>query len=118
VVRPHSASDYELNNIKVDWIKSCLVPHGWRLAETGFFDVPPWPDIAMKKEEVLKRVGLGRLARSMEAKKREGLCIVDYFTRRSPEMEREVMKYNLLERAPGWLKKFWAHHRFLLFERN
>src|SRR5690348_5904232 len=61
VLRPDDSQEYELKNINTGWILSCLTPHGWRLMETGFFDVPPWPDIAMKKENMLKMVGLGRL---------------------------------------------------------
>lgn len=118
VLRPHNASEYELNNINTDWILSCLAPRGWRLVKTGFFDVPPWPDIAMKKENMLKMVGLGRLAKSMEDGKSEGLCILDYFSGRSPAMEKDIMKYGFLEQSPDWLKKWWAHHRFLLLEKE
>jgi len=118
VLRPHNSSDYELNNINKDWITSTLAPCGWRMVKTGFFDVPPWPDIAMKKENVLKMVGLGWLAKSMESSNGEGRCILDYFKGQSPAMEKDIMKYGFLERSPNWLKKWWAHHRFLLFEKE
>jgi hypothetical protein len=120
-LRPHDAAEYELNNINIDWIISCLAPRGWRMIKTGFFDVPPWPDIAMKKENMLKAVGLGRLAKSMEGGNGNGgngLCILDYFSGQAPGMEKDMLKYDLLEHSPDWLKKFWAHHRFLLFERT
>jgi hypothetical protein len=118
MLRPHSADEYELNHINSDWIISCVESRGWRLVESGFFDVPPWPDIAMKKENMLKMVGLGRVANSIETRKAGGLCILDYFSGRSPAMEEEIMKYGFLERSPNWLKKWWAHHRFLLFEKE
>ena len=118
VLRPHDAAEYELNHINPDWIVSCLAPNGWKMVQTGFFDVPPWPDIAMKKENMLRMVGLGRLAKSMESDEAGGgLCILDYFTGRTPSMEKDILKYGFLERSPNWLKKRWAHHRFLLFER-
>jgi hypothetical protein len=117
-LRPHDASDFELDNIRTDWIISSLAAHNCRLVETGFFDVPPFPDIAMKKEDFLRRMGLNRLAKWMESKEGRGMCILDYFTGRSPGMERQVMKFGLLERAPGWFKRFCAHHRFLLFEKR
>ena len=116
-LRPHNSNDYELNNINTDWISFTLAQCGWRMAKTGFFDVPPWPDIAMKKENALKMVGLGWLAKSMEPSNGEGRCILDYFKGRSPAMEKDIMKYGFLEQSPDWLKKFWAHHRFLLFEK-
>jgi SAM-dependent methyltransferase len=59
---PHDAGDIYLDNIKTDWIASSLAAHNWRLVETGFFDVPPFPDIAMKKEDFLRRLGLNRTA--------------------------------------------------------
>jgi len=118
VLRPHDAGEYELKNIRTDWIISRLAPCGWRLMKTGFFDVPPWPDIAMKKENMLRMVGLGRLAKSMESSEAGGLCILDYFNGRSPSMEKDILKYGFLERSPNWLKKRWAHHRFLLFEKE
>jgi SAM-dependent methyltransferase len=117
VVRPHNAAEYELDNIKTEWIVSCVASCGWHLVDTGFFDVPPWPDIAMKKEQVLKRMGLNWLAKSMERKQGGGICILDHFRGRSPEMERRILRYSVLEKSPGWVKKLWAHHRFLLFER-
>lgn len=118
VLRPHNSEEYELNHINTDWILSCLEPGGWRLMETGFFDVPPWPDIAMKKENMLKMVGLGGLVQSKESNNSAGLCILDYFSGRSPSMEKDIMKYGFLENSPSWLKKRWAHHRFLLLEKQ
>lgn len=117
VLRPHNADEYELKHINSDWIVSCVEPRGWRMVKTGFFDVPPWPDIAMKKENMLRMVGLGRLAKSMESGEAAGLCILDYFAGRSPAMGKDILKYGIMEESPNWLKKWWAHHRFLVFER-
>ena len=119
VLRPHDASEYELKNIDTDWIGSSLIVRGWRLVKTGFFDVPPWPDIAMKKENMLKAVGLGGLlkAEAGENGNSKGLCILDYFSGRTPGMEKEMMRYGVLEQSPNWIKKFWAHHRYLVLEK-
>ena len=117
VLRPHNSEDYELKHINTEWILSCLTPRGWRLVETGFFDVPPWPDIAMKKENMLKMVGLGRLVEPKQHSNSKGLCILNYFNGRSPAMEKDIMKYGFLENSPNWLKKRWAHHRFLVLEK-
>jgi SAM-dependent methyltransferase len=117
-LRPHDAAEFYLDNIRTDWIASFLAAHHWRLVETGLFDVPPFPDIAMKKEEFLRRMGFERLAKWIEARKAGGTCILDYFTGRSAEMERQVMKFGFLEQSPAWFKRIWAHHRFLLFEKG
>lgn len=119
VLRPHDSQEYELKHINTEWIHSCLTPHGWRLMETGFFDVPPWPDIAMKKENMLKMVGLGGVAKSMETKQTNGgLCILDYFSGKAPEMGKNILKYGYFENSPNWLKKRWGHHRYLVLERT
>ena len=118
ILRPHDAEEYELKHIDQEWIISCLAPRGWHMVQTGFFDVPPWPDIAMKKENMLKMVGLGKLAKSMESGNGNGLCILDYFSGQAPAMEKDILKYGFLERTPAWLKKYWAHHRYLLLERT
>lgn len=117
VLRPHDSNEYELKHIDKDWIISSLAPRGWKFMQTGFFDVPPWPDIAMKKENMLRMVGLGKLANSMESGEGDGLCILDYFTGKKPDMGKDILKYGLLEQSPNWLKKRWGHHRFLLFEK-
>jgi SAM-dependent methyltransferase len=118
VLRPHDSNEYELQHINTDWILSCLMPRGWRLVKTGYFDVPPWPDIAMKKENMLRMIGMGKMANSMEdGKSGGGLCILDYFKGRSPEMGKDILKYGFMEQSPDWLKKYWAHHRFLALEK-
>jgi SAM-dependent methyltransferase len=113
--RPDNPTDVDLNHIRPEWITSSLAACGWCPVETGYLDVPPWPHIELRKEEMLRRVRLAWLAKIIEAKN-GGLCIVDYFKGRSPGMERQLLKYSFLEHAPGWLKRLWAHHRFLLFE--
>lgn len=117
-LRPHDSREFELDNVRKDWIISSLAAHNWRLVKTGFFDVPPFPDIAMKKEDFVRRLGLGWLAKRMEAKEGKAMCILDHFSGRSPAMERNVMKFSFLERSPAWFKRLWAHHCFLLFEKN
>lgn len=118
ILRPHDSAEYELKNIDISRIISRLAPLGWQMSKTGLFDVPPWPDIAMKKENMLKTIGLGRLAKSVESTDRAGLCILDYFSGRTPSMDKDILKYGFLEHSPNWLKKRWAHHRFLLFEKH
>ena len=118
VLRPHNPIDYEVKNIDLDRITSTLGNCGWRMSKTGFFDVPPWPDVAMKKENMLRTIGLSKMANSMETNKGGGgLCILDYFKGQSPSMEKDIMKYGFLEHSPTWLQRRWAHHRFLLFEK-
>ena len=94
------------------------MPGAARAVETGLFVVPPFPDIAMKKEDFLRRLGLNWLAKQLESDTREKPSILDFFMHRSPTLEQDVMKFGFLEQSPKWFKRRWGHHRFLLFERS
>ena len=87
----------------------------WKLVEDGYFDVPPWPDIAMKKEELLEKIGLSWLARKYERTAAERWCILDYYNGRNKSLEKDILKYSYLEDIPQPLKRMWAHHRYFIF---
>ena len=95
-------------------IQALMGARGWRLAERGLFDVPPWPDIAMKKEDLLRKMGFTRLADRVRPDARAG-CILDYFRGSDRGMEQRVMRYAFLEASPCAVKTFWAHHQYMLF---
>ena len=90
----------------------------WKKCRSCFLDVPPWPDIAMNKEEMLKRVGLGRLAKQLARHGGPPICILDYFSGRAPSMPDMVFKLDWLENSPEPVKKLWAHHQLMLFTPN
>jgi len=90
----------------------------WHCAERGFFDVPPWPDIAMKKEDLMEKIGFKRLAQKMEKKGERHICILDHFSGKNPDMERTILKYAFLENSPRIFKRFWAHHQYFIFISN
>ena len=86
--------------------------------DEGFFDVPPWPDIAMKKEDFLRKMKMGRVASRMESKESDAVSILDFYRGSAPYLEKQVLKYAILENAPRFFKNIWAHHRYLLFTPN
>lgn len=91
----------------------------WRLAEHDFIDCPPWPDIGMPKEKFLKIFGLNWLLSSQKEKKT--YSIIDYYSGRKPDFADQMLQYAKFEKkAPALIKRFWAHHRYLLFlpEKN
>ncbi len=88
---------------------------GWECGERGYFDVPPWPDIAMKKEEFLRRMGMGSLARILNRRNERPISIIDYFKGTDKDLEINMKKYSFLEKSPTVFKKLWAHHEYLLF---
>jgi len=87
----------------------------WQTKERGYLDVPPWPDIAMKKEEFLKAIGLKRLAEAFERGNGEGVSILDYFSGKHGGLDKDILKYSFLENSPTIFKRFWAHHHYLIF---
>lgn len=87
---------------------------GWTLLKSDYIDCPPWPDIGMPKEKFLKIFGLQwLLPKTSEA---NPLTILDYYSGRNPAFQTEMLKHAWFEeKAPDFIKKFWAHHRYLLF---
>ncbi len=104
-----------LDNLRPEVIIDTMERLGWRRLKQAYFDVPPWPDIAMKKEDLLKRVGFGRSSPSQPCKPAECLCILDYYNGTKPDMESDVLKLAFLENAPEFVQRFWAHHICLQF---
>ncbi len=96
-------------------IVSIMDKLGWSAKESGYFDVPPWPDIAMKKEDFLRKMGLNKLAQKLEKGNGQCLCILDYFNGNNRNMESEMLRHGFLEGFPSIFKKFWAHHRYFVF---
>ncbi len=87
----------------------------WELEEQGFLDIPPWPDIAMKKEDLLKLIGMGKMADRLDKSEDSEICILDYFSGKNKDLKKEILKYDFLENLPSFFNFFWAHHRYFLF---
>ena len=111
------AQDINLNldNIQPDIILKIMNQMEWHCIEKGYFDVPPWPDIAMKKEDLLSKFGLSWILNKRDSAPEERMCILDYFNGSKKNMESDIIKYALLENAPHLFKIFWAHHSYFIF---
>ncbi len=111
-----------LQNIHPRKIQASFSKNGWTLQESGIFDVPPWPDIAMKKEELFRKVGMGFLlklfSRVAVSNDGETTNVLSYYADRNRELEKEILKYAIFERPTGWWSKFWGHHRYFIFRRG
>ena len=113
---PHKAgrSDYA-THCNLMKIKNILLKLHWEIADQGFMDTPLWPDIGMKKEDFLQKIGLKWLANKIQAKEEGYLCILDYFSGKNKSMEKEILRYGVLEKLPSIVKKYWAHHHYVIF---
>jgi hypothetical protein len=102
-------------NMKPERILTIMDGLEWRADESGYLDAPPWPDIGMKKEDFLRKLGLRGLADKLENRNHNPTCILDYYKGLKPNMDKEFKKYSFLENLPNWLKRLWAHHRYSIF---
>ena len=113
--------DFFIDNILPKNFLPLFRQNGWNLQNAGYLDIPPWPDIAMKKENMLKKAGLGFLVKEQDGSDKttfEKKCIVDYFNGTKPELEQDIMKYNFLEKSPFPIKQIWGHHRWFIFKNK
>ena len=104
-------------------VKQAFAAEGWRLQDEGIFDVPPWPDIPMKKEDLLAKLKLDFLLELLPKKAEPEAgetaeSILDFFSGKRSEMDREIMKYSFLERTPRPFKAVWGHHRYFTFVKD
>ena len=112
--RKELKADLREENIDPFRIKRIMKNLNWTLLKSDYIDCPPWPDIGMPKEKFLKKIGLRwLLPKKIEPSSR---TILDYYSGKNPEFEKTMLKHAWFEqKAPGLIKKFWAHHRFFLF---
>lgn len=104
------------DNIHPGKITTIMANLNWKLEKQNYFDIPPWPDIAMNKEDMLQKIGLKRFAGALKQETNEKpLCILDYFNGNNQNMDKEILKYAFLEKSPRIFVKFWAHHQYLMF---
>jgi len=89
------------------------------MQKSGYLDIPPWPDIAMKKEDLFKKISFGLYsAEENNDEKQDEMCIVNYFNGSDIEMEKNILKYSFLEKSPFPIKQLWGHHRYFIFTRT
>ena len=104
-------------NIFPGEIKKHMKELNWQLIDHKFIDCPPWPDIGMPKEKFLKIFGLEWLL--PKKKEKLPLSIIDYYSGKNPDFAEEMMQHAWFEKkAPNFIKRFWAHHQYMLFIPN
>ncbi len=118
LIRSFSGENSEVirvDNTYPSRIHEIMENNNWKIYKQGYLDIPPWPDIAMKKEDLLRKIGLKRLAEKFSSNEDNYLCILDFFSKKNENMEKEILKYGYLENFPEIFQKFWAHHQYFLF---
>jgi SAM-dependent methyltransferase len=114
---PELRNELKDENISTKELSRHMCSLGWNPAESGYIDVPPWPDIGMKKEDFLKLFRLAFLAPDRTDETDRPLTIMNYYTGSDPGFLARMLKYHWFERrVPNVIKLVWAHHHYLLFE--
>ncbi len=114
------SENLEANNFNTEYIKpQVFIPIlknlGWNLIADNYIDSPPWPDIGMKKEALLRKFGI----KVKEKPKSSAYSIVEAYKNNYEQFSMQMMKYYSFEKhLPEFLKKGWAHHHYYLFIRE
>ncbi len=103
--------------INPELITAILKKHNWKLVNWNYIDCPPWPDIGMSKEKFLGNYFQKLKIESKQPREHKQISIIDYYKGKDPDFADRMLKYDFLERyAPDIFKKYWCHHRWMLFE--
>ncbi|HQU73808.1 MAG TPA: methyltransferase domain-containing protein [Calditrichia bacterium] len=116
-------SQLNLQYCKPRVVRKAFEGQGWVLWDKGIFDVPPWPDIPMKKEDLFKRLGIEFLLKYLpqaddNSNGETPESILDYFSGKNPNLDKEILKYGIIEKAPRPFSTFWGHHRYFIFVKE
>jgi len=107
------------NEINIDpvFIKAVMMKLNWRLVNEAYIDCPLWPDIGMSKEKFFGRILPFLAQTNSQAEPVKQINILDYYRGLDTGFADRMQKYAFLENhAPDVIKKYWSHHRWLLFE--
>lgn len=98
-----------------------MMKQGWHLLELDYIDCPPWPDIGMTKEDFAKTL-LGKTTKPSVIKEinpADALSILPYYKGEDDAFEARMLRFYPFEKlAPRAFKRYWAHHKYLLFTRD
>ncbi|HOV16901.1 MAG TPA: methyltransferase domain-containing protein [Candidatus Cloacimonadota bacterium] len=98
-------------------IKDTMKQIGWFLVKEDYIDCPPWPDIGMSKEKMLGKLFPQIKPFSEKETPKQPVNILNYYLGKEPDFADRMERLSYLERnAPDWFKKYWSHHRWMLFE--
>ncbi len=106
------------------FIEPGLIKHemkhlGWKYIKGDYIDCPPWPDIGMNKEKFIGKYVQKLPIKFTETAVIKPISIIDYYRDQDPGFPKRMLRYSLLEQfAPQSFKKIWAHHRWMLFQKQ
>jgi hypothetical protein len=102
--------------IDPELIKSTMKGLNWKFIREDYIDCPPWPDIGMSKENFLGSLLKKNPEQPVNPHPSKRVSIVDFYNGEDPGFALRIEKYSFLEKyAPDWFKRYWCHHRWLLF---
>lgn len=120
---PEKYPGLRIEHIDPNRIETILGTIGWRSQRKGYFDCPPWPDIGMTKEELLRRWMRRPISpqakSSREKDRRRSLTILDYYSGEDTGFSVRMRRLQRFEQSvPERFRRIWAHHYYMLFTRS
>lgn len=104
------------NNINPSLIKTHMRKLDWHFVSEAYIDCPLWPDIGMSKEKFLAQIIPAYSPTQHKEVPEKQINILDYYKGLDPGFADRMLKFSFLENhAPKVFKKYWSHHRWLLF---
>jgi hypothetical protein len=84
--------------------------------EKGYFVMTPWPGLIVKKEEIFGGSKLGRDQAAML--ENENMKTPEYITYLMNPEDKTMHNLMFLEKLPNFLKKYWAHLTYYIFQKR
>jgi hypothetical protein len=93
---------------------------GADIFQKGYFVTTPWPGLIVKKEELFGGPGLKSHASKLEnVGLKENMKTPEYVAYLvNPDDKNKMRSMMFLERLPNFLKKYWAHLAYYIFEKT
>lgn len=110
---------FDESNIDPGRIKVIMKNLNWRYVAEDYFDCPLWPDIGMSKEKFLGKYLSSLKISKSEIPPKKVVSIIDYYKGNDAAFPERMMKLSFLEKyAPNIFKRYWSHHKWILFENK
>jgi hypothetical protein len=90
---------------------------GAEFSEKGYFVTTPWPGLIIKKEQLFGGSN-SENHRIIDIKRMDEMKIPEYIKYLDTNAKNKMKNLMLLEMLPNFVKKYWAHLTYYIFQKN
>ncbi|MCW4003112.1 MAG: class I SAM-dependent methyltransferase [Candidatus Bathyarchaeota archaeon] len=91
---------------------------GAEFSEKGYFVTTPWPGLIIKKEQIFGGSNSENHRRIINIKRMDEMKIPEYIKYLDTNAKNKMKNLMLLEMLPNFVKKYWAHLTYYVFQKN